>query len=270
MFNPQMQLNLVIGYPLTHSKSPLLHNTVYEMLGCNAVLLACDNPNLAEVINAMKALSVGFAAVTMPFKEAILPYLDVLSPEVSELKAANTVIVREGKLHGYNTDVEGIAYALRHVSLAQKNILIIGAGGAARAMAYVAKQNNANLFWMNRTEASALALIDIFGGTLVNSPHLHHLQMDIIVNTTPQGLFPEVHISPLSEYLFKPEQIIFDMVYNPVETRFLKEAKAKGAHCISGLDMFIGQGLRQIELWLDKTIEKEGLMNLIKSKLFIK
>jgi shikimate dehydrogenase len=267
MFNPTTQLNLVIGHPLMHSQSPLLHNMVYQALGCNAVLLACAYPNLSKTLETIKTLSVGYLAVTMPFKEEIVPYLDEMSPAVSQLQAANTVIVRDGKLEGYNTDVDGIAYALRKVSLANKNVLIIGAGGAARAMAYVAQAQQANLFWFNRTPERIVPLVAHFGGTCVTPAVLHEIPIDVIINTTPLGLFPEVDRTPLPDYIFRTEQAVFDMVYNPVETRLLQDAKAKGAVCISGLDMFIGQGLRQIELWLEKILEKEKLTELIKQTI---
>ena len=111
MINQKTQLNMVIGFPLEHTKSPLLHNSVYHALSINAVLLAFPNKDLPSLIKTIKTLSIGLTAVTMPFKEKIIKYLDDYSPEVEALKAANTIILRQGKLHGYNTDVDGIKYA---------------------------------------------------------------------------------------------------------------------------------------------------------------
>ncbi len=267
MINNKTQLNMVIGYPLAHTQSPILHNTVYNLLNCNAVMLAHATKCLPSTMQALKTLSVGLIAVTMPFKEDILSYLDNQSCEVKELKAANTVICLNGKLFGYNTDIDGVAYALRNVCLSDKNILIIGAGGASHAAAYHLKKNNANLLWLNRTPSHALSSIEIFGGSLVDINHIKSLHIDVIINTTPLGMIPNINNSPLPNYQFRSDQVIFDMVYNPFDTMLLKDAKSHGATCISGLDMFIGQGLKQIELWLNKSIITSNIIDLIKSKL---
>jgi shikimate dehydrogenase len=266
MIDNKTQLNMIIGYPLEHTQSPLLHNIVYQILGWNAVMLAQPTHHLRSMMLAIKALSVGLVAVTMPFKEEILPYLDEISPEVENLKAANTVICRDGKLWGYNTDIHGIQFALRDQVISHKNILIIGAGGAARAAAYFLRKNQGNLFWLNRTYLHALSMAKEFGGTMINSD-IHHLPIDIIVNATPLGMFPHLNSSPLSNYQFQANQVVFDMVYNPIETLLIKRAQLQGAKCISGLDMFIGQGLRQIELLLNTSISLSEIVDRIKTRL---
>lgn len=269
MINSNTSLNMVIGYPLEHTQSPILHNTVYQMMDCNAVMLAVSNHDLLALTQAIKALSVGLVAVTMPFKEKILSYLDEASVEVKTLKAANTVICKQGKLYGYNTDIDGIKYALRARTLSNKNILIIGAGGAARALAYVLHQELANLLWLNRTYSRACNMATLFGGNSINADEIDNIPVDIIINTTPLGMFPDISHTPLADYQFNANQIVFDMVYNPVDTLLLKRAKAHGAECISGLDMFIGQGLRQIELWLNQPIMHSILIEPIKTQLQI-
>jgi len=269
MVNSKTNLNMVIGYPLEHTQSPLLHNTVYQMMACNAVMLAVSHHDLLALTQAIKTLSVGLVAVTMPFKEKILPYLDEKSAEVEALKASNTVICKEGKLYGYNTDIDGIKYALRANTLGNKNILIMGAGGAARAVAYVLHHERANLLWMNRTYSRASTMATEFGGNSIHADELDNMPIDIIINTTPLGMFPDLSSSPLADYQFNANQVVFDMVYNPVETMLLKRAKAHGAECISGLDMFIGQGLRQIELWLNQPIMHSIMIEPIKTQLQI-
>jgi shikimate dehydrogenase len=264
MINQKTQLNMVIGYPLEHTESPLLHHSMYEALHINAVLLAFPHKRLSSIIKTIKTLSVELTAVTMPYKEKVLTYLDECSPEVKVLKAANTIIQRDGKLYGYNTDVDGIKYALRHTRLNKKNILLIGSGGAARAAAFVLKTNGAHLFWLNRTKSKALKIAKIFGGDVINLKELNDLPIDIIMNTTPLGMYPEIKISPLPNYPFKPHQTVFDMVYNPLETQLLKEAKKNRARIIHGLDMFIGQGIRQIELFTHKKIRSKKIIDIEK------
>lgn len=261
------QLNMVIGYPLTHTLSPILHNSVYHLLNRNAVMLANSNPNLASVMQALKALSVGLIAVTMPFKREVLSYVDNESDEVKQLKAANTLILHDGKWFGYNTDIDGIAYALRNTSLANKKVLMIGAGGAAYAAAFYLKKNNADLFWLNRTPKHVDSIINKFGGTRVGNDCIDDLAIDIIINATPVGMFPNMNNSPLPNYQFKQNQTIFDMVYNPLDTMLIQQAKSHGAFCISGLDMFIAQGIKQIELWLNEKIDRDEIIKLVKADL---
>lgn len=251
-------LNAVIGYPLDHTQSPLLHNTLYQALDIPAVLLAFPNPKLKPLIQVIKTLGIELTAVTMPFKQEILKYLDYCSPEVTVLKAANTVIQNNGKLYGYNTDINGIEYALRELVITDKKVLIIGAGGAVRALGYFMQKNKAKIYWLNRTEKKLINIKKIFGGTVLNYNN-EKLQeninaMDIIINATPLGMYPYIDVSPLPNIRFNSEQIIFDVIYNPVHTILLKQAeKNKVKKIIFGKDMFIGQGLRQIELWMEQS-----------------
>jgi shikimate dehydrogenase len=254
--NNKTQLNMVIGYPLEHSQSPMLHTLSYQLLDINAVLLAQSRLlPLKSLIQAIKILSITLIAVTSPYKEKIIKYLDQCSDEVSELQAANTIIQRDGKLYGYNTDVAGISYALRHTVIKNKKVLILGAGGAARALAYFLKKNQAQLFWINRTSKKATVLAKKFGGYVVTNHELNEIPLDIIINTTPIGSYPNVDSSPLPNYAFHAQQVVFDMVYNPLMTPLLKQAKKYRAKIISGLEMFIGQGLNQIELLSSKRLK---------------
>lgn len=243
------QLNLVIGYPLQHSQSPLLHHFVYRQLGIDAILLAKPHDSLFALIKAIKTLSVELTAVTAPYKEKVIPYLDECSQAVRDCQAANTVIQRERKLIGYNTDIDGIAFALRDVNLYNKNVIIFGAGGAAKAMGYFLQKTQANIFWINRTKKKAMLLAKQFGGEVINNDQLYEKSFDIIVHTTPIGIYPNIENTIIPEKILHQNQIVFDMVYHPKMTLLLKQAKKKGATIISGLEMFVGQGLKQIELW---------------------
>lgn len=269
LINPQTQLNMVIGYPLLHSKSPLLHHTLYEALKINAVLLACPQQNLGQLVKAIKTLSVALVAVTMPFKEKILPYLDDCSAVVKTIKAANTIIQREEKLYGYNTDVDGIQYALRDTPLRKKNVLLLGAGGAAKAAAFVLQKAKANIFCYNRTKSKATSLMRMFEGIALTEAKLNFVPFDLIINTTPVGMSSADQQSPLTKYCFNSHQTVFDMVYNPIHTPLLMQAKKQGATIISGIEMFIGQGIKQVELWQnEKNILKQpNIINLLQQRM---
>lgn len=240
------QLNLVIGNPVKHSRSPELHKRIYEQNGINAIMLAIENPNLSDLIVAMKTLNMGLIAVTLPFKTQIIQYADVINDAVKVLGAANTLILKNGQVHAHNTDVDGINAALKDVDLNNKKVLILGAGGAARAVAYALKDTHADLFWMNRTKENAEELSNQFGGTVVEQDKLG--QIDLIINTTSVGMSPKIDETPLPDYVFNQNQTVFDLVYTPKETRLLSEARKSGAHCISGEIMFVEQALKQVEL----------------------
>lgn len=261
------RLNMVIGYPLAHTQSPILHNAIYQMMQIDATLLAFANKNCKALIQAIKTLSIELTAVTMPFKEQMVDELDFCSPEIEKLKAVNTIIQRDNKLYGYNTDVDGIRYALRDIPLTNKKVLLIGAGGAARAVAYFMNQHNVQLIWLNRTQKNAENMVNEFGGQIIQGYEVEGISADIIVNTTPLGMFPHVSCSPLRNYQFNAEQVVFDLIYNPLNTELLKQAKVHNATIISGLDMFIGQGIRQIELWLNKSIFSKKLIEQVKEVL---
>lgn len=254
--NSMTKLNMVIGYPLSHTQSPVFHQAIYRRLNLNAVLLGFSNSNLQLLIKAIKTLGVELTAVTMPFKEKILAYLDEQSPEVKILQAANTVIQKDHKLYGYNTDIAGIKYSLRHENISHKKILVLGAGGAARAVGYFLHAHDANIYWYNRSPDKAYRLVELFGGRIIiNLTELESFseKFDLVIQTTPIGMSPEKNISIFSEKLakkiFHADQIVFDLIYNPPKTLFLQQAESQGAKIINGSEMFTGQALQQIELW---------------------
>lgn len=246
MIDSHTSLNLVIGDPIGHSWSPILHQSLYEKLKINAVMLAKSGQSLEHLVTGIRALSVGLTAVTAPYKKRMMPYLDVLSQEAVEIGAVNTVIQRHGRLYGYNTDVDGILFALRQQPLWGKVALVIGAGGAAAAMGYVLQRQGAEILWTNRTMDNLSALMTRFGGAVYQSSSR---EPDVIINATPVGLYPNMAVSPIEKNVFREGQIVFDMIYHPSETLFLKQAKACGALTISGLDMLVGQAVKQIDLW---------------------
>lgn len=250
------QFNAVIGWPLEHSQSPELHNRVYQDLGLNALLHKVAHPDISMLIEVIRSLKIGLTAVTMPHKESILEHLDEVDSEAKAIGAVNTVINREGKLTGFNTDIVGIEFALRDIELEGKKVVLIGAGGAARPVAHFIHKKKGSLFYINRTEEKALKLKEVYGGEII-SPDEIPADTTLIVNATPLGLYPEADHTPLDESFIPPGAHGFDLVYNPRETRFLKSFSGKR---ISGYEMFIAQGLKQIELWTGKTLSPKDYL----------
>lgn len=257
-----MKQNFVIGYPLKQSLSPLLHNHIYSLLNLQMKLEAKEIKNLDILIDNIHEKNIQLTAVTLPFKEEIIKYLDWIHPTAQEAKAVNTVIRKANKLYGFNTDIDGIAFAFKNICLHSKKILVIGAGGAARALGLFLKKQNSEIYWYNRNPNKARKLIAEFTGNIVENLISVDNNFDIIINTTPIGMYPNISDTPLPNMNFNKSQIIFDMIYNPQMTKFLKCAEKQGCKIITGLEMFIGQALKQIELITGKHLVDD--QNIIK------
>lgn len=264
--NPK-KLNAVIGYPLSHSRSPVLHNSVYELLKLNAVLLPFSNPDIKQLMAAIRALPIHLTAVTMPHKQSIMPLLDSVDGAAKAVGAVNTVVNRADKLTGYNTDIDGISYALRGTNLKGKQVLVLGAGGAAVAVSYVVKKAGGKLLYLNRTRSRAEALRKRFGGKVVSLREISPQKIALIVNATPIGMYPKVNVLPIPKAYIRGTHTVFDLIYNPKDTKLLMVSRKKGAKAVSGLDMFAVQGLRQIELWTGKKLVTQRLVERVKKNL---
>ncbi len=256
----------VIGDPIDHSLSPIIHRLIYKVLDLKlhyeAVRVKRDD--LKDFINGTKKFWRPGFNVTIPHKERIIDLLDELDPLAKEIGAVNTVRNSNGLLKGYNTDVEGFEYALRRVEWNRNgDVVILGAGGAARAAVYaLISKVKGKLFVFNRTPQRAENLArdfsnrgsieacsmdhDMLARTLFNST--------LLVNATPIGMWPDVDSSPLpSAEMISQDMVVFDMIPNPVFTRLLKQAESKGARVVSGLSMLIFQALGAERIWIGIT-----------------
>ena len=235
--------------------SPILHNEIYRQFGIESQLIKDEDADIEKLVERIKKQPYELTAVTIPYKQAIIRYLDEINCEAKKIGAINTVINKNGKLVGYNTDIVGIRKALASVVLSDKNVLVLGAGGAARPVAYFVSQRGGKAFYCNRTMARARELADEFGGMAIEEDGLKQISFDVIINATPVGMYPRIDDMPIKSEILSPKQTIFDIVYNPPQTKLLQIAKEAGARVISGLDMFIYQGVAQVELWQDKKLK---------------
>lgn len=261
------KINAVAGYPLEHSLSPLLHNYYYDHLGVDAELRAFPIRECAEIAAVLRTQPIPLCAVTIPHKVTMMKFLDTIDAPASAVGAVNTVINRDGQLCGYNTDIAGVRYALRTTPLKRCRAFILGAGGAARAAAYVLAQEGAEVFYYARTLEHAHELARDFGGSVVSYEQAHAVSYDLICNTTPVGMHPTIRESPLPDYHFRAGQAVFDIVYNPLETQILQDAKQAGAQIISGVEMFVAQACEQIRLWSGMQPDIEEGIALIRNEL---
>lgn len=244
------RLYAVLGHPVGHSLSPAMHNRAFGFVNYSGLFFAVDTTNVGQTVKALKTLDFGGAAVTMPHKESIMEYLDETEASAQAIGAVNTVVNCNGRLLGYNTDSEGAISALKaKTELKDKRVLLLGAGGAARALAFGLKAEKARLVISNRDEQKGGKLAENVNATFISPAAVLTMEYDIVINATAAGMYPNVNVMPVPNAIFKQNMVVMDIVYNPMQTMFLKLAAAKGCLTINGLDMFVHQGGRQFELW---------------------
>jgi len=271
----------VIGDPIGHSLSPLLHNTAFRARKFDAVFAPFLVRDLRDFLGSMNSFGVAGFAVTIPHKEAILKHLNGCDPLAVQIGAVNTVVVRRGgRLYGYNTDYVGVLRSLeRRLRLAGSRVLLFGAGGAARAAAFALSQAGSIVCISSRRPERAIALAQAAGGVAVSRADLRREYFDAIVNCTPVGMQrsssarkgrgrSETHaaVSPLESAELNC-RIVMDMVYRPRETELLRIARRKGIETISGVEMFLAQGAAQYEIWTGERAPDDILRRAIISAL---
>ncbi len=240
----------VIGDPISHSLSPLLHNVGFQARRINAVYLPFLVRDLRDFLQALGPLGIAGFSVTLPHKQRILRYLDDCDPLADQIGAVNTVVVRGGgKLYGYNTDYVGVLRALeRRVRLAGSRVLLYGAGGAARAVAFALARGGAVVCISARRRQRARELARAVGGEEVERARVRREFFDAIVNATPVGMVPDAAHAPLQAAELNC-RIVMDLIYRPMKTLLLQRAERRGIETISGLEMFVAQGTAQWEIW---------------------
>jgi len=253
----------VIGDPVEHSLSPAMHNAAFQKLGLNIVYVAfkVTKNELKYAISGARSLGFLGLNVTMPHKNAVISYLDEVDSTAEAIGAVNTIRNNQGKLAGYNTDGKGAMIALQEsgVDPEEKKMLLLGAGGAAKAIAFQAVQEVEELVILNRTPEKAEQLAELLfkkfgskvkGGALsVNVLKKEMKTADILVNAIPVGMHPDVNMSPVPSDLLRRDLCVMDIVYNPLETKLVKDAKAVGAKVVLGLEMLLYQGAVSFEIW---------------------
>jgi shikimate dehydrogenase len=253
----------LIGDPVEHSMSPAIQNAAFKALKLDYIYLPfrVSKQNLNTAINGIRALNIRGINVTIPHKVAVIPLLDRIDDLATKIGAVNTIVNDAGILTGYNTDADGFIRSLaeKGISPTSKKVLILGSGGAARAISFTLMEKGAEIILINRTlsKAKELAqqLTDQFN-RIVEVLALNERSMEeathnaaIIVNTTSVGMSPQPDETPIPARFLKPETIVYDIVYNPIQTRLLKEAGSAGATTMGGADMLAWQGAMAFEKW---------------------
>lgn len=257
--NAKTELYCIFGNPVRHSLSPAMHNAAFSHTGMNAVYLAFEPHTIEEGINAFRSLGMKGASVTIPFKVDVMKYCDSISHLAGSIGAVNTLVNRNGTIEGYNTDGFGAILALKKsgIGISGSHALVIGNGGSARAIAFTLLSEGCGVTIAGRNPDRFTPLTDDLSrsGTAVRGHVIGELTpgftetFGVIINTTPIGMEPDTAQLPMPEELLHSGQAVFDIVYAPEETSFIKAAKKRGCRTIPGKEMLLYQGVRQFELW---------------------
>ena len=257
----------VVGDPVSQSLSPAIMNAALRRENVNGVFLALHAKSLKDLMTCVREIPIHGLAITMPYKEEIIPLLDNSDPATTKTGACNTVVrSQDGKLYGFNTDTSGVVRPLEaRMTLQDARILVLGAGGAARAAVFGLKERGAQIFILNRSLAAAQKLARQAKARTIKRPDLKRLDFDVIINATPVGM-GNTRESPLNADEIKA-QFVFDMVYDPAETKLLRLAKERGAQVIAGSEMFVHQAARQFEIWTGKPAPREDMLRIVQLAL---
>ena len=252
MVDAATQVYGVAGDPVAHSMSPIMMNTAFRRETVNAVYLALHAKTLKDLLTCVHDIPIRGLSITMPYKQQIVDELANSDELTRQIGACNTVVrAQDGKLYGFNTDVAGIVVPLeQRMALQGAKILIVGAGGVARAAAFGLKNKGAEVFITNRTAEKGQALARQSKTKYMKRADVAKASFDVIINATPLGMGTNKQ-TPLEDKELNTKYL-FDLVYMPAETKLMKMARAKNIQIIPGLEMFVQQGARQFEIWAGK------------------
>lgn len=275
----ETEVYAVIGDPIGHSLSPAIHNAAFRDLGLNKVMVPIQIPagTLKESLATLEWLNIKGMSVTIPHKEAIVPLLSAVDKSVERTGACNTVISVDKKLVGHNTDYRAAMQSLEqtlggspddeHSALLDKQVLIIGAGGVARSISYGLARRGAGVMICNRDDERALKLAEDVGCRSITWTMRAGTPCDILINATPVGMHPNVDESPVPPAAFRPGMIVFDTVYHPENTLFLKLGQSHECITISGVDMFVYQAALQFQYYTGKDAPVDLMREVVQKKL---
>jgi 3-dehydroquinate dehydratase / shikimate dehydrogenase len=253
----------VAGNPIRSSLSPIMMNTAFRRETVNAVYLALQAAKLSDLLKLVHDIPIQGLSITMPLKQEIMAHLEKTDPLSAKIGACNTVLRQDGKLYGFNTDVAGITGPLeKRISLRGAKILVLGAGGAARAAVFGLRDKGAEVFILNRTSETAQKLARQSGSKTIKKDAVAKTTFDAIVNATPIGM-AGIKAPQILEAKDLNTKLVFDLVYNPIETPLLRLARQKGIPIVTGIEMFVQQGARQFEIFTGKPAPEEEMLRVV-------
>lgn len=258
----------LFGNPVAQSLSPLMHNAALAGLGIPGQYSSFCVSDIAAAVQGMRGMNIRGASVTIPFKTAIMEYLDDVSPDALAIGAVNTVLNSDGLLTGFNTDLSGLMTTLREgMEISGKKFIVIGAGGTARTAVYGIINEGGFPLIVNRSADHGKALARRAGCPFYPFEEIGKLKADCLINTTPVGMYPSNNLSPVDAKVLAGCECVMDVIYNPLKTKLLRDAEKKGCRIFSGLDMFVHQGAEQIRIWTGEEPDRRLMKKIVLEKL---
>ncbi|MCB2184469.1 MAG: shikimate dehydrogenase [Desulfobulbaceae bacterium] len=248
--NGKTILHGIMGNPVSHSLSPAMHNSAFASLGLNCAYVPFPTADVQEAMAGFRALGVRGVSVTIPHKQAVIDFLDSIDPVAEKIGAVNTLLITDKKIKGLNTDWIGANRALEDcISLDGKKILILGAGGSARAIGFGLLEAGCSIMLASRTENKGRELAATLDCPWHPLDEIENLKADCLVNATSVGMNPDSNRSLMPRTSLSQFSVVMDIVYAPLETKLLREAKEEGCKVVNGTAMLLYQGVAQFELW---------------------
>lgn len=258
----------VMGDPVSHSLSPAMHNAAFEKIGYNGVYLAFPVKDVKSAVAGVRALNVKGVSVTIPHKITIMEYLDEIDDQARQIGALNTIVNKDGHLYGYNSDCLGAINALLDkTEIKGKDVVIAGAGGAARAIAFGILAEGGSLTILNQIKEEGEALAADLGVNYYPLSDYKKHESEIFINATPLGMTPDIDTMPVDKDYLRKEMTVMDIVYNPLKTKLLKEAEVKECNIVDGVSMFVYQGISQFESWTGEKAPAELMRKVVLDSL---
>jgi 3-dehydroquinate dehydratase/shikimate dehydrogenase len=269
----------VIANPVSHSMSPHIHNAAFEERGIDAVYVPFLVSDVTEFLAAFRRIGVSGYSITIPHKEASVRSLDHVDGLAARIGAVNTIVNRDGRLYGYNTDLMAATTAIEDKlkklgdespqPLRGKRVVIVGAGGAGRGIAFGVKERGGLVTVANRTKSRAVRVAEEVGcrGISLRTLLKEGIDADVLINASSVGMHPKVDEAPVPREMLRPSMMVFDAVYNPIETRLLREARELGCPTVSGFEMFVRQAVAQFELWTGQPAPRDLMASVVRQRL---
>ena len=250
MITADTSLYCIIGDPVSHSLSPVMHNKAFTHTGFNGAYLAFNVKDISSAVAGIRALGIKGASITIPHKIEVIKRLDEIDINAHKIGAVNTIVNTNGKLCGYNTDCMGATNALlEKTEIRNKNVVLVGAGGAARAIGFGILSEGGNLTIINILEDEGSLLAKDLEVPYYPLSSFNRLNCQVLINATPVGMTPNIDAMPVKAEDLHKDMTVMDIVYNPLQTKLLKEAEKLGCLTINGVSMFVHQGVAQFEMW---------------------
>ncbi|MBY6915095.1 shikimate dehydrogenase [Clostridium botulinum] len=251
----------VLGEKLSHSISPMIHNKIFSLLDIKGAykIFEVEREDLKKFADSLRVLKIKGCNVTIPYKEDIMKYLDEISPEAKKIRAINTILLKNNKLYGFNSDYYGFNSILirNNIEVNDKVAMVLGTGGASKAAVTLLLDRGSKKIYLVSRSKKSISLDEDKRIEYKTYNNINDIKGDILINATPVGMYPNVDFKPVNEKIIDNFDILIDLIYNPRETQFLQNGKILNKKVCGGLEMLVGQAIKSSEIWHDISIDND-------------